>query len=84
MHLCEKVPVEHGNKYITEYISTFKNQVDGLPTGRLCYDIVVPGLNKHLVLKYLLRCGLIAKGAAIAIADSPSGNDEGLTILHGE
>lgn len=55
-----------------------------MPTGRLCYDCVVPGLSKHLVLKYLLRTGALARGSAFALADSPSGNDVGLTEYHND
>ncbi len=58
------------------------SQIHGQPTGRLCYDCVVPGLSKHLVLKYLLRTGVLTKGAAFALADSPAGNDVGLTQYH--
>jgi hypothetical protein len=47
------VPVKFGDQYITKRLAFFfeDGEVHGLPTGRLCYDCVVPGLSKHLVLK---------------------------------
>lgn len=33
-------------------------------------------------MKYLLRTGALARGSAIALADSPHGNDVGLTEYH--
>lgn len=84
------VPIKYGQRYIGEEMSPYtssgaedtQDKVEGQPTGRLCYDVVVPGLNKHLVLAYLLRSGVIARGRTLVIADSPSGNDEGLTKFH--
>ena len=34
------------------------------------------------MLNYLLRTGVLTKGAAFALADSPAGNDVGLTQFH--
>ena len=76
------IPTVYGDKYLTANLQPFKGEISGQPTGRLCYDCVVPGLSKHLVLKYLLRTGALARGSAVALADSPSGNDKGLTEYH--
>jgi len=78
------VPVEFGSAYLSRRFERFKDEVAGQPTGRVCYDCVVPGLSKHLVLKYLLRTGALARGSAVALADSPAGNDAGLTEYHAE
>ena len=42
------VPVQHGDKYITSRLTGLlaDGAVHGLPTGRLCYDVTVPGLSK--------------------------------------
>jgi hypothetical protein len=75
-------PVQYGSKYLSPKIVPFEKDVKGLPTGRLCFDVTVPGLGKHLMLDYLLRTKVITPGAAVAMADSPSGNDQGLTQRH--
>jgi hypothetical protein len=76
------IPIQYGDKYLASNFKPFSDEISGQPTGRLCYDCVVPGLSKHLVLKYLLRTGALARGSAIALADSPHGNDVGLTEYH--
>jgi hypothetical protein len=78
------VPVQFGEKYVSRRLQDLfdKGECSGLPTGRLCYDVVVPGLSKHLVLNYLLRTGSVARGSTVALADSPAGNDVGLTQYH--
>ena len=78
------IPTAYGDKYLSANFAPFAEEVSGQPTGRLCYDCVVPGLSKHLVLKHLLRTGSLARGSCVALADSPGGNDAGLTEYHAD
>jgi len=78
------VPVAFGEKYFGTVMRTYAQEITGTPAGRLCYDCVVPGLSKHLVLNYLLRTGSVARHTTCCIGDSPSGNDEGLTQYHSD
>lgn len=56
--------------------------VDGRPTGRMCFDCVPRGLDKSLVVAYLLQREVMKRNRGMALGDQPSGNDEGLTRWH--
>ena len=76
------VPVQYGSQYLGDAI--VQGELEGQPTGRLCFDYVVPGLNKRLVLDWMLREGTLqlTDGVAVAFGDSPAGNDSGLAFYH--
>jgi hypothetical protein len=86
------VPSSLGANYF-EVDARAAHAVDGRPTGRACFDCVPKGLDKSLVMEYLIESGLVggehrddaSTGAwrgALALGDQPKGNDEGLTRWH--
>ena len=75
------VPSSLGARYF-KVPSAVAGAVDGRPTGRVCFDCVPRGLNKSIVVRYLLASGLVSSGVAFALGDQPLGNDEGLTRWH--
>ena len=72
-----------GTRYFTvpEGLSSI---VDGHPAGNNCFDCIPRGLSKALVVEYLIGTGELVAGCAVALGDSPAGNDEGLTRWHRE
>eukprot|EP00966_Prymnesium_polylepis_P063311 1469074-Prymnesium_polylepis.1 len=75
------VPAPLGAQYFT-IPEGLQNIVDGHGAGHNCFDCIPRGLSKALVVDYLLSKGELTAGRAIALGDSPSGNDEGLTRWH--
>ena len=74
-------PVNLGTRYfvVPEGLSAI---VDGRPAGNNCFDCIPRGLSKALVVEYLIGTGELSAGRAVAVGDSPAGNDEGLTRWH--
>jgi len=75
------VPVGLGTRYFT-VPDGLLSIVDGRPAGNNCFDCIPRGLSKSLVVEYLMRTGEVTAGRAVALGDSPAGNDEGLTRWH--
>lgn len=78
------VPVAYGSKYLGDCL--VPGEIEGQPTGRLCFDFIVAGLSKRLVVDWLLREKIISKtgGVTVCFGDSPGGNDAGLAVYHEE
>ena len=75
------VPARLGAGYFS-IPDDLSREVDGKPTGRMCFDCIPQGLSKALVLDYLIEGGEVVPGRAVALGDQPAGNDEGLTRMH--